>query len=368
MNKISYVVVFPTIFSKNKIPQLIVNIEKILYSKNLQINSIKCDNDIILVDANDPVFVSSAISLLFGIEKIAIARKIKNDFQEIVSEIVSIAGNLLLKGEKYLVKVEGKSEGFLVKDIEITATSKIIEKKSKLEAFPGTENNYDKLLYTYLTKENGYVCIFLDKGNGGIPYQSQNKKTICAIFDEVSAIACYETIKQGYDTRIIVCYNQKKELINIVKIINRILPRLVQDKIKLEFFQLKIKSSKTKNYLVYVGSIIEIMLKQDSDYISLPLSPLFFSSNFVENSLVRVFDKNKIPIMPLTGVDSNLFNDAKEIGLDKDMKKLEKTVMIATREIPSLSRKEIESSLKTKKSVLVKIGPNNIHDILDYLE
>ena len=368
MNEISYVVVFPNIFSKNKIPQLIVNIKKILQSKNLRINSIKRDNDIILVDAYDPVFASSAISLLFGIEKIAIARKIKNNFQEIVSEIVSIAGNLILKGEKYLVKVEGKSKGFLVKDIEIAATSKIIEKNSSLEAFPGTENNHNKLLYTYLTKKNGYVCIFLDKGNGGIPYLSQNKKAICAIYDEVSAISCYETIKQGYDTRIIVCYNQKKELMSIVKIINQILPRLVQDKIKLEFFQLKIKPSRTRNYLVFVGSVIEIMLEQNDNYVSLPLSPLFFSSNFVESSLERVFSKNKIPIMPLVGIDSNLFDDAKEIGLGKNMKRLEKTLMITAKEIPSISRKEVESTLKTKKSVMVKVGPNNIHDILDYLE
>ena len=119
MNEISYVVVFPTIFSKNKISQLVINIKKILKIKNQQFKSVKRDGDVILVDANDPVFASSAINLLFGIEKIVIARQTKNDFQKIVSEITSISGNLLLKGEKFLVKVEGISKGFLVKDIEI---------------------------------------------------------------------------------------------------------------------------------------------------------------------------------------------------------------------------------------------------------
>ena len=83
-----------------------------------------------------------------------------------------------LKGEKFLVKVEGMSKGFLVKDIEIASTSNIIEKKSNLGAHPGTDENFDKLLYTYLTKNNAYICIFLDKGKGGIPYQSQNQQTI----------------------------------------------------------------------------------------------------------------------------------------------------------------------------------------------
>ena len=85
MEDISYVVVFPTVFSKNKIPQLIINIKKILKIQNQEYKSIKRDGDVILVDANDPVFSSSAINLLFGIEKIAIARQVKNDFQKVVS-------------------------------------------------------------------------------------------------------------------------------------------------------------------------------------------------------------------------------------------------------------------------------------------
>ena len=368
MNEISYVVVFPSIFSKNKIPQLIKNIKKILKIKNQEYNSVKRDGDIILVNANDPVFASSAINLLFGIEKIAIARQVKNNFQNIILEITSIGGNLLLKGEKFLVKVEGISKGFLVKDIEIAATSNIIEKKSNLEAHPGTDENFDKLLYTYLTKNNAYVCIFLDTGRGGIPYQSQNQQTICAIYDEISAVSCYETIKQGYDTKIIICYRQKSELMNLAKIINQIIPRLVQNKIELEFYHLKIKPNGIKNYLIYVNSILEIMLSYSNNRISLALSPLIFSANFIDNSLNQVFSKKKIPIIPLTGVDSQLFEEAKEIGLERNIKKLEKIVSITSNEIPIYSKTEVASALKTKQMISINLGPNNVHDILDSLE
>jgi len=338
MNEISYVVVFPSIFSKNKIPQLIKNIKKILKIKNQEYNSVKRDGDIILVDANDPVFASSAINLLFGIEKIAIARQVKNDFQNIISEITTIGGNLLLKGEKFLVKVEGISKGFLVKDIEIAATSNIIEKKSNLGAHPGTDENFDKLLYTYLTKNNAYICIFSDSGKSGIPYQSQDQQTICAIYDEISAVSCYETIKQGYDTKIIVCYRQKSELMNLSKIINQIIPRLVQEKIGLEFYHLKIKPNGIKNYLIYVNSVVEIMLSHSNKKISLALSPLIFPANFIDNALNHVFSKNKIPIIPLTGVDNELFTEAKEIGLERNIKKLEKMINITSNDVPKFSK------------------------------
>ena len=368
MDEISYVVVFPNIFSKNKIPQLIKNIKNILKIKNQNYNSVKRDGDIILVNANDPVFASSAINLLFGIEKIAIARQTKNNFQNIILEITSIGGNLLLKGEKFLVKVEGISKGFLVKDIEIAATSNIIEKKSNLEAHPGTNENFDKLLYTYLTKNNAYICIYLDSGRGGIPYQSQNQQTICSIYDEISAVSCYETIKQGHNTKIIICYRQKSELMNLAKMINQIIPRLVQKKIELEFYHLKIKPNGIKNYLLYVNSILQIMLSYSNNRISLALSPLIFSANFIDNSLNQVFSKKKIPIIPLTGVDNQLFEEAKEIGLERNIKKLEKIVSITSNEIPIYSKTEVASALKTKQMISIKLGPNNVHDILDALE
>ena len=368
MDEISYVVVFPTIFSKNKIPQLIANIKKILKTKNQEFKSVKRDGDIILVHANDPVFASSVINLLFGIDKVAIARLVENDFQNIISEITSIGGNLLLKGEKFLVKVEGVAKGFVTKDVEIAVTSNIIEKKANLGAHPGTEENFDKLLYTYLTKNNAYICIFSDEGKGGIPYQSQNEKTICAVYDEISAVSCYETIKQGNETKIIVCYRQKSELMNLAKIINQIIPRLVQEKVEVEFLHLRINPNGIKNYLIYVNSILGILLEYPTTRVSLALSPLVFSSEFIDNSVKQVFGKKKIPILPLTGVDSNLFDEAKEIGLERNMKKLEKMVTISSDEIPLFAKKEVENALKTKKMITIQIGPNNVHDILDSLE
>ena len=368
MSETSYVVVFPSIFSKNKISQLMKNIKKILRIKNQTFNFVKRDGDIILVDANDPVFASSAISLLFGIEKIAIARQTKNNFQEIVSEITSIGGNLLLKGEKFLVKVEGISKGFMTKDIEIATTSEIIEKKSNLGAKPGTEENYDKLLYTYLTKNNAYVCIFMDKGMNGVPYSSQKEKTICAIYDEISAISCFETIKQGYDTQIIVCYRENSELTYLAKILNQILPRLIQNKVSLEFFQIKTYSKGIKNYFTFLDMVIEVLLAHSNKHISLAMSPLMFSLEKMDNTLKQIFECNKIPIISLAGLDTNLLEDAKELGIERNVNKIKKLIATKYIQSPNFSKKDLEMMLNTKKTVDITVGPNNIHDILDSFE
>jgi len=373
MTENSYVIVFPTEFSKNKISQLILNIKKILKLKNQEFHSVKRDNDVIIVDANDPVFASSAINLLFGIKRIAITKQIKNNFDEIVSGITKIGGNLLLKGEKFLVKVEGQSSGFLTKDVEISATSSIIEKKVRLGATPGTEENYDKLLYTYLTKKYAYICIFIDEGLGGIPYNSQNKEIVCSVYDEISSVSCVETIKQGFTIKIIVCFRQKSELIHLAKMLNQILQMTLQSKIDLEFFQIKIKSSGKQNYLQFLDTITKLLSliakKNKLQRISLALSPLIFPLEFIESSLSYVFRKNQIPYLPLSGLDEDIFTTAKKIGLEKYLKKVSKLVRTKFVYSPSnYTQKLIESTLKTKKVISIKIGENNIHEMLDSLK
>ncbi len=371
MNEVSFVVVFPTIFSKNNIPQLISNIKKILKIRNQEFKSVKRDGDIILVNSSDPVFSSSAINLLFGVEKVAIARQAKNEFKTIVSEITSLGGNLLLKGEKFLVRVEGTSKGYFPKDIEIAATSSIIEKKSNLGAKPGTDENYDKMLYTYLTKKNAYICIFTDRGQGGGTFNSKIQNTICCIYDEISAVSCFETIKQGFDSKIIICYRKNSELMNLVKTINQIIPRLVKEKISIDFFKIKINPVGEKNYLTFVNSVMEILLHEAKlnklSKISLALSPLVFSQGFIEYSVNKVVHNKKIPILPLNGVDSQLFEVAKEIGLEKQIPKMKKIILMKSSEIPKISGKDVKLSISSKKTVKVKIGPNNVHDILDAL-
>ena len=374
MSQNAFVVVFPSVFARNKIKQLESNIKKILKIKNQEFQKISRDDSLIVIDANDPVFASSTINLLFGIKRVVIAKQIKNDFNTIVSEITKIGSNLLLKGEKFYVKVEGNSSGFITKDVELSATSSLIDKTVKLGVKPGTEEKHDRMLYTFLTKSNAYVSIFVDEGHGGIPYNSQNEKVVCGIYDELSAVSCLETIKQGFDVKIIVCYKQKSELLNLVKILNQILPRTIKSKVELEFYQIPIKGSNSKSLLTQIDSVTKIMIRvakaNKIRRISLALSPLIFPLDFVERSIKEVFDSDLTPKTPISGLDDDIFASAEEIGLRKYLPKIEKLgkMRFPNHQSPKEIQKIAENSLKTKKVVSITIGPNNVHDILDSLE
>lgn len=369
------VVVFPSVFTQNKVASLLSNVKKILKIRNQKFQKIRIDDSIIVLDANDPVFASSAINLLYGIERIAIAKCVKNDFDTVVAAITKIGSNLLLKGDKFFVKVEGYSSGYIPKDLEISATSSLIEKTSKLGAKPGIEEKFDKLLYTYLTKSNAYVCIFTDKGLGGIPYNSQNEKIVCGIYDELSAVSCLETIKEGFDVKIIVCYRNQNDLLNLVKILNKIIPRTIQSNLDLEFFKITIKGKSSQSFLKMIETITEILLSvaklNKVNRISLAISPLIFPQWFIDNNFKRILQKKLFPLFPLSGLDDNLLENAKAIGLGKYLPKIEKLGKMKFNRYTN-TQKEIQKcanqALKTRKKISVTIGPNNVHEILDSLK
>ena len=364
------VIVFPSTFSLNKIKLLITNIKKILKIENRKYHKIRQEGDIIIVETDDPVFTSSAINTLFGIKKVAIAKQVTNDFDTIVNGISKVGVDLFLESERFLIRVEGQAKGFMTKDVEVAATSSLIEKTAKKGIKPGTDEKYDKQLYVYLTKSHAYICIYLDEGLEGIPNNSQKKKIICCVFDELSAISCIETIKHGFEVKIIICFMKESELLHIAKMLNQIIHRMVKPKIDLEFYKVPIDKKPASLLLteITIELLSMIAISNDIKRISLSLSPLIYPIDFLENMVKLVYNKNLIPYLPLSGLDNNVITTAKEIGLEKYIPKIKKygnAKFYDSKKPLKEIKKIVEKTVRNRKHISIKVAQNNVHDILD---
>ena len=364
------VVVFPSTFSQNKMKPLVANIKRVLKIENQKFHKIKRDGDLIIVETDDPVFTSSTISSLFGIERVAIAYQLANNFDSIVNSLTKVGVDLFIKSERFLIRVEGYAKGFITKDVEVAATSTLIEKTAKKGIKPGTDEKYDKLLYAYLTKSHAYICIYLDEGLGGIPNNSQNKKIVCCVFDELSAVSCLETIKNGFDVKIIICFTKESELLHIAKMVNQLIHRTVKSKINLEFYKVPIDNKITSLLLTEI--IIELLsiiaITNNIKRISLSLSSLIYPIDFLENMIRRVYKKKLVPYVPLSGLDNSILTSAREIGLEKylpKIKKYGKSKFNDSKKSMKEIKKIAERTSKSRKIISIKVGQNNIHDILD---
>jgi hypothetical protein len=290
----------------------------------------------------------------------------------VVSSIAKIGASLLLRSDEFFVKVEGQSSGYLPKDVEVAATAALIDKTVDMDCRPGTEERHDKLIHCFLTKKHAYISIFIDRGHGGVPYNSQGQKAICCVFDELSAVSCIESIKQGFDAKILVCYHNEANLLELVKIINRIIPRVLGQTVGLDFFAVPVKQSSANSLQLKIKAVMEIscfVAKRDRiNRVSVPLSPLAFPVWFVEKN-AQIVSKNKlIPWIALSGIDDETIRTAKEIGLGKYLHRIEKLPQVRLAKADPDSSGVVAKAIKSRQAVTVKIGPNNIHDILDALK
>jgi len=155
--------------------------------------------------------------------------------------------------------------------------------------------------------------------------------------------------------------------------INQVLPRLLQTKIELHFCRLDIKSLRG-SILFKIAIITEILVslarETKIDRISLAISPLIFPAWFIEYNAKRVFQKGVIPWFPLSGIDNSIFETANEIGLGKYMSKIESLCKIRFKKDFSKDKvsKASQISFRDLKTITIKPGPKNIHDIIDSLK
>jgi len=371
MSQKTVVIVFPSVFSLNKISYLVTNISKILKIKKQLFTKIRRDGSIIVVEARDPVLASSAIGLLFGIDRIAIAKEVDNNFDTVLSTIITTGLSLLLRGEKFYVKVDGKTGGYLAKDLEVAATSNLIEKTTELQARVGSETDHDRLLYTCLTNSHAYVSIFVDMGMGGVPYNSQHETILCCIYDELSAISCLESIKMGFDVVILACYRSESDLLRLSKMIDKILSRIVRDNVELLFCKISGISDLLTRIIVITHIMLSIASNAKIGRIALAISPIVFPSSFVEYNAMIVLKNNFFPWFPLSGIDSSILENAREIGLEKYLTDLENLCKsrFRTKAIPKARiRRYANEALKTFKRVSVIVGSKNLHNIMDSLK
>ena len=371
MSEKTVLVIFPSIYSLNKINNLSTNVTKILKMRDQRHDGVRKNESLIIVEAVDPVLASSSVNLLFGIDKIAIAKEVDSNFESILSIITTTALSLLLKGEKFYVKIDGKTRNFLAKDLESAATAMLVDKCTSLDAKPGSESNHDRLVYVYLTDLYAYVCIFIDKGLGGLPYNSQKEKILCCIHDELSAIACLQTIKIGFEVKILVCYHNESDLLKLVKIINKILPRVIEEKIILHVCKMNGSSGLPTIITAITQLMISLAAREKIGRISLGISPMIFPTSFCEYNANMVAQNKIISWFPLSGIDSEIFENAKEIGLEKYISNLEdlckKHLNYKKISTPIVAR-HARDALKTLKCIQITVGLKNVYDIIDSLK
>jgi hypothetical protein len=370
--------VFPSVFSLTRRGELMTSVKEKLLTRDIVVHDIILE-DVCLVLVVSDVVEAVAITLeMFGVDKVAIAKRIPKQFRQIVRTIVMTGQKTILSREKFFVKVEVSQNDkltYVQRDLEFAASGELIGKLSRtVKAIPAkNEYDADKLVLTYLGKNSAYVCIQVNKGMGGITYNSQKEDITCSIHNITSTISCLKSLKCGFAPNYLIPYTNHCDLTENVKLFGFVANKSPHKRYKIRVGRIDLPSGINENLeLMFKESVCaEVLALLPGKGIIIPLSASFYPLWFVKATIKRVFAAGKIPWMPLAVSTNSIYYDAKELGLEDKISFIDKLVIKTSFDKRDYERfqDKIDTisrlTFKGIKIVSLEIGPNYLHDIVD---
>lgn len=407
--------VFPSQFSIGRIDKLIAHIKDALRSKDVELRDIVLEKECVVFELDDVVEGAAITGEMFGINKVAIAKKVSTArFEEILAEVVNIGKLKILPNEKFYVKVQISNNAkvdYKPRDLEFASTGELTaalqpslssslssSRQSSTHSSSASslsssarpaKNEFDanRLIEIFIGKKSAYVCIEIDAGLGGLPFACQDEKVLCTIHNTLSAISCMAVLKCGFFPEIIILYTDDDDLRQNLKtfglVVNRMntknysirLARVDDPQKKQQQQQQQRRQSSHKTILQEIVAT-QVLTRLRGKGVVVPLSTAIHPLWLIELTFKKILSSNKIPWMPLLLPTQGIYDIAKELGMEEHKLRLmsDQSCMIDalltfTKQDYAKYRKSIdimtESALKNMNTISFEIGPNYLHDILD---
>ena len=380
-----FIIAVPTVFAEKRLTLLARNVKSALKSASQPFKSVARDGQLVVVEgAEDPVLASAAVGMLSGVQRVGVARRADATLAGAAEAVSEVAGSILLEGEAYLVRVGGRPRGYVPGDLEMAATSSIIERHAGIGAKPGTPARHDRELYAHVTARHSYACLFADRGVGGVPAGTHPKPVACCMFDGLSAAACLEAIRQGYDVRMSVAYSTEAELRRLARAAGRLVPRTAASllgggPVDVEFARIKkAAGGRAAHLLASCLLTAEAAEKAGIKRAVLPVSPVVDSQATIDAAAGELGRRGIASYAPLGALEDEIFANAGMAGFEGFAREAARLAAGAAATDASVRKDGAEKAVRgilaraeemaagaQHTRVSVRAGPNTIHEMLD---
>lgn len=355
------VAVVPNAFSGRRTALLASNVRAMLSARSLRFSSVRRDGDTVVVEADDPVFASSAIGLLFGVSRVSIARRAGTAMAELVRALSQTAASLLLRGERFVVRVGGATPGYLARDAELAATSAIVSAAQATGAMPGTASAHDRVIHAHVARSASYVSIFSDEGRGGVPLGAHAGLVACPVHDALSAVAMLEALRQGHDVLPVMAYSTDAERTRLMRPICRTISSLPRASSRADFVRVP-RAGGAARLAAAVDAAIESARAARAPRVCVPTSPLVHADGLADALGDRVRGAGLAASFPLAGVESRIESHASALGVGPMARAVARLCAARMGDLPREAGREAR-----RQALDVRVGPNMVHDALDSL-
>lgn len=357
-----------------RIDKLIANIEKQLQSKNIELKNIAIENECLVFEMDDVVEGAGITREMFGIDKVAIAKKVPStQFEDITAEVVNIGKLKVLPNEKFFVKVQISNNAqvnYKSRDLEFASTgdltaalqpSSISSSRQRPNTFSpdssiSSSHSYsssarpakneleaDRLIEIFIGKKSAYVSIEIDIGLGGLPFACQGKKVLCTIHDTLSAISCMIALKCGFFPEIVILYTDDDDLRKNLKMLGMIVNKMSIKNYSIRLVELDcgndsfgkvlnlkkhghrrlqktMRQQLESSHKAVLQEIVatQILTLMRGKGVVVPLSVVVHPLWLIQSTFEKILASKKIPWMPLLLPSQGMYDIAEELGIEKN--------------------------------------------------
>ena len=342
------VLAFPSAFANQALVRAIRAIDarlKIIFEQGFLV----CETD-------DTVELASRLEGIFGIGQVAIARKVKNEFEELSNAIAEVGLKVVLPGEKFFVKVKAdKADDYVGRDVEFASSGKLTDRLAGIGACPAkSEQEAGRVIMAFAGRKFAYVCIQVSHGLGGLPLGSLGR-ALCSLHSPLSFLSCHAVTKAGFVPEIVLLYSDENDLQANARLAE-ILAKRTSMKCVIRVASMDIPRIKDVAITELVKEAIaaKVLVGLPGNRVALSLTPTIHPLWFIEAITGKVMAAGKTPYMPL------MFTDIPEDYAAKMQPAISKSNLQKYS-----SAIDAAANLSIKKMKKLKVGPNYLHDILD---
>jgi hypothetical protein len=317
---------------------------------------ISLEQGFLLCETEDSVELASRIEGIFGIDKVAIARRVKNQFKELTDAIAEVGLKTVLPREKFFVKVKAVgANDYAERDVEFASSGKLAAALAEIGVRPArNEQEADRVIVAFAGGKFAYVCLEVRKGPGGLPLGSLGMAS-CSLHSSLSFLSCSAAAKSGFMPEIILLYSDEEELHANAKLAENLAKRIGIKEQVVRIAPMDIPSIKDVAILELKEVITaKVLIGQPGNRVVLPFTPAIHPLWLIEAIARNAMAARKMPYMPL------IFTDIPEyIAAEMQVTITKSKFQKYSSTIDAIAKSSI------KKMKRLKVGPNYLHDILD---
>lgn len=377
--------IFPTSFSAKSISTLTSSIGKALEENRIKCRELSPDGSLLVADLDDPVRAAAVVADLFGVEKVAVARRAGNRFDELVDAIVKVGKRIINDGDTFAIRAvsSGRDGDYAGRDVEFAATASLTAELSKLNVRPAGEETCSKLIHAYISQRSAYACLFIDRGLGGLPPESQNEEMLCSLHNSLSAVSCLLVTRCGFRPRIALLRTDDESFRESARNLELIARRLGRKKMTIHVADACLEKGQMHPFLIEkISSMILARLSEICGIrnVALPLSvaifpPWLISEIVGDTARTAAAATAPVPWLPMMMLMSgDLYGTASSMGLkDLEIRRAQDAMRASSDDHDEYAKLAktvniqdlVERAVRSMKTVDLYMGPNYYHEIID---